>query len=308
MEEVTDIIQNRVQVYVNPEGGNEVRKNCIKTGILSFALILLSACATTENGGMTERGSDLGLPEGQSFSASAETMPEETVLGISPGTVSESVRESNGVEPTHDQERGSQETLSEKDSQANGELVSWEGEVSESEISLAAYQKTVEESSAGMVFSLINLDGDEIPELVAGDRGNDRYFIYTIKDGTVFCLVDSMTTVELTYFEGRGIIAAFARWNGGGDEGGYGWQYYQTSAEETLTDEDIPVLSYSYNAVYDEEGVYTGKGVTDYFSIGQETDESAYNEILETLGITEDEGRPCLENAVVAEEMMVILR
>lgn len=293
----------------NPERGNEVRKNRIKTGILSLALILLSACATTENGGMTEREPDLGLPERQLFSASAETMLEETVSDISQGTVSESGGENNRVEPTPDQKNRSQETLSEKDSRANGELVSSEeGEAPEPEISLAVYQKTVEESSTGMVFSLINLDGDEIPELVAGDRGNDRYFIYTIKDGTVFCLVDSMTTVELTYFEGSGIIAAFARWNGGGDEGGYGRQYYQTSAEKTLTDEDIPILSYSYNAVYDEAGVYTGKGVTDYFSIGQGTDESAYNGILETLGITEDKDRLCLENAVVAEEMLDILR
>ena len=286
-----------------------MRKNRLKTGILSLALILVSACATPENGGMTERELDLEPIEIQSFSVSAETMPEKTVSAISQETVSESSGESNRVETTPDQEKGSQETLSEKDSQVDGELVSSEeGEVSESEISLAAYQKTIEESNTGMVFSLINLDGDEIPELVAGDRGNDRYFIYTIKDGTVFCLVDSMTTAELTYFEGSGIIAAFARWNGGGDEGGYGQQYYQTSAEKTLTDGDIPILSYSYNAVYDEEGVYTGKGATDYFCMEQETDESAYNEILETLGITKDDGRLCLENAVVAEEMLDILR
>ncbi|MDE5588388.1 MAG: hypothetical protein K2J60_04495 [Acetatifactor sp.] len=278
-----------------------MRKNCIKAGILSLALFLLSACAAPENGGITEWEPDLGLPEGQSFSASAETMPEETV--------SESGGESSRVEPNSDQTVGGQEKLPERESRIGDELVSSEeGEVSEPEISLTAYQKVVEESNTGMVFSLINLDGDEIPELVAGDRGNDRYFIYTIKDGTVFCLVDSMTTAELTYYEGSGIIAAFARWNGGGDEGGYGRQYYQTSSGKTLTDEDIPVLSYSYNAVYDEEGVYTGKGAADYFSMGQETDESAYNEILEMLGITEDEGRLCLENAVAAEEMPDILR
>lgn len=286
-----------------------MRKNRIKTGILSLALILLSACADFENGGMMEKGSDSQLLEGQSFSTNLETTTDETVSDISQGMVTGSSGESSRTESISNQTAGEQEKLPEGESQIGGELASSEeGEVSEPEISLAAYQKTVEESNAGMVFSLINLDGDEIPELVAGDRGNDRYFIYTIKDGTVFCLVDSMTTVELTYFDGTGIIAAFARWNGGGDEGGYGRQYYQTSAEKTLTDEDIPILSYSYNAVYDEEGVYTGKGVTDYFSIGQETDESAYNEILETLGITENDGRLCLENAVVAEEMLDILR
>lgn len=42
--------------------------------------------------------------------------------------------------------------------------------------------------------------------------------------------------------------------------------------------------------------------------MGQETDESAYNEILEMLRITENGGRLCLENAVSAEEMLDILR
>lgn len=183
-----------------------------------------------------------------------------------------------------------------------------EGNVSQTGVSFAAYREVVEQNNTGMFFSLINLNGDEIPELVMGDRGNDRYSIYTIKDGVAICLVDSMTTVELTYFEGSGIIAAFARWNGGGDEGGYGRQYYQTSVDRTLTDEDIPILSYSYNAIYDQEGVYTGKGDTDYFYMGQETDEASYNEILETLRITENGGRPCMENAVSEEEMLDTLR
>lgn len=252
-----------------------MRKNCIRTGILCLMLFFLSACSDYENDGMMEKESDSQLLEGQSFSISSETMSEETVSDISQGAMMGSSEESNRTEP---------------------------------EISLAAYRKTVEESGAEMVFSLINLDGDELPELVAGDRGNDRYSIYMIKAGTVFCLVDSLTTTELTYFEGSGIIAAFASWNGGGDEGGYGRQYYQTTADQTLTDGDIPLLSYSYNAVYDEEGNYTGKGVTEYFYREQETEESSYGEILKTLGVTEDGGRLCLENAVFAEEMLNILR
>lgn len=289
-----------------------MRKNGIKTGILSLALILLSACAEIENGGMMEKESDL-LPEGQSFSANAEPISEETVSDISQGTESESSGENSGesnrTEPGSDQTAEVQEKLPERDSQIGGESApSEEGYVSEPENPLAAYRKTVEESDAGTVFSLINLDGDEIPELVAGDRGNDRYSVYTIKDGTVFCLVDSMTTAELTYFEGSGVIAAFASWNGGGDEGGYGRQYYQTSAEKTLADGDIPLLSYSYNAVYDEEGIYTGNGVTEYFYMGQEADEKSYDEIRKTLGLTEDGGRLCLKNALLKEEILNILR
>jgi len=294
----------------NPKGSNEVRKNRIRTGILSLALILLSACTAPGNGGLAEQESDAALPGGQPFNAVSETMPEETLSDISQGTMSESGGESNRAEPAPAQGTGTQEALPEKDSQVNGgELAPSEEEyVSGSEISLAPYQKTVEESDAGMVFSLIDLDGDKIPELAAGDRGNDRYSIYTIKDGAVFCLVNSMTTAELTYFEGSGIIAAFESWNGGGDEGGYGRQYYQTSADKELTDDDIPLLSYSYNAVYDEEGTYTGKGATDYFYMGQETDESTYFEILKMLGIADEGGRLCLENAVLAEDMLNILK
>ena len=65
--------------------------------------------------------------------------------------------------------------------------------------------------------------------------------------------------------------------------GGYGRQFYQIGADQTLTDGDPPLLSYSYNAVYDEEGTYTGKGVTEYFYGGQEIDESSYDEMLDIL-------------------------
>lgn len=281
-----------------------MKKNRIRAGILVSALILLSACATTENSGMPEQSPDLGLSEWQSFSADSETISEETVSGVNQETASES-----GGESDRSESGLNQETLCEQDSKVGGEWVySEKEESSEPEISLAAYRGMVERSETSIVFSLINLDGDEIPELVAGDRGNDRYSIYTIKDGTVFCLVDSMTTTELTYFESSGIIAAFASWNGGGDEGGYGRQYYQTSVDQTLTDGTIPLLSYSYNAVYDEEGAYTGSGLTEYFYMGNETDGPSYNEVWKTLGIVENGDRLCLENAVVAEEMLDILR
>ena len=300
------------------KGSSEMRKSSIRTGILSLMLIFLSACADFENGGTMGKDSDLQLPEGQPLSANAETMPEETVSDINQGTMpeetvsdisQETMMESNKTEPVTDQTAEAEEKPPEENSLIDAEPVySEEGNGAETENSLAAYRKTVEESGEGMVFSLINLDGDELPELVAGDRGNDEYSIYMIKDGTVFCLVDSMTTTELTYFEGSGIIAAFARWNGGGDEGGYGRQFYQTGADQTLTDEALPLLSYSYNAVYNEEGIYTGKGVTEYFYGEQEIDESSYDEMWKKLGITEDSSKLCLENAVFAEEMLDILR
>lgn len=285
-----------------------MRKNRIKTGILGLAFILLSACAAADSNGVAGRESNLGLAEEYLIRASSEIISEETASDLSQGLMSESKGDGNEEESFLSQETELQETISNKESQTDDGLVSSEERnVSQTGGPFAAYREVVEQNDMGMVFSLINLDGDENFELAVGDRGNDRYSIYTIKDGMAFCLVDFMTTAELTYFEGSGIIAAFASWNGGGDEGGYGRHFYRTSVDKTLTDEDTPLLSYSYNAIYDEEGVYTGKGTTDYFYMGQETDESEYNEILETLQITEDGGRLCLENAVSAEEMLDIL-
>lgn len=157
------------------------------------------------------------------------------------------------------------------------------------------------------VFSLIYLDGDDIPELVVLDREFDSYSIYTFKDGALFCMLDLMTAVEMNYFERSGTFYSFARWNGGGDEGGYGRSYFQVSAEKTITEETGAVLNDAYNALYDEDGNFTGQGVTDYYYMGELTDEAAYRELLGSLGVTEDGGRPCAENAVGEEEMLAQL-
>ncbi|MCM1191109.1 MAG: hypothetical protein NC123_03235 [Butyrivibrio sp.] len=164
----------------------------------------------------------------------------------------------------------------------------------------AVYEQIVRESTDATAFSLIYLDDDDIPELVAGDRGNDVYSVYTARDGRAVCLINSLSTVEFTYYERKGVIAVFDRWNGGGDEGGYGWTYYH----ETIADGFMPVLGYTYNAVYDENGVYTGEGVTQYFYMGDEVDMAMYDKTLESWGIAEEISMPCLENAVSAEEML----
>ncbi|MDE5818349.1 MAG: hypothetical protein K2I07_03380 [Lachnospiraceae bacterium] len=170
------------------------------------------------------------------------------------------------------------------------------------------YQQAVGDSvGEAKVFSLIYLDNDDIPELVVLDREFDSYSIYTVKDGTLFCMLDRMTTVEMNYFERSGTFYSFARWNGGGDEGGYGRSYFQVSAEKTITEETGAVLNDAYNALYDEDGSFTGQGVTDYYYMGELTDETTYRELLGSLGVTEDGGRPCAENAVGKEEMLAQL-
>ena len=156
-------------------------------------------------------------------------------------------------------------------------------------------------------YSLIYLDGDNIPELVVHDRGNDSYSIYTVKDQALFCMADSLSTVELTYFERCGVIASFSRWNGGGDEGGYGSSYDQVSRDRTLTNDDEAVLSYSYNATYNDEGKYTGTGVTKYFYMGQEIEEAEYREKLASLGIAEGEDQLCMEGICDKDEIIALL-
>lgn len=164
-----------------------------------------------------------------------------------------------------------------------------------------------EKEGDGLLFSLIYLDDDDIPELVVCDRGYDAYSVYTIKDGGAFCLMDSMTTVEMVYFERRGVVSQFARWNGGGEEGGYGWYYYQVSGDKTFMNGDLPTLHYSYDAVYDEQGNWTGEGVTKYYQLDQEIDETAYQQLMKDLEIVEGNGRSCTASAFGKKEMMELL-
>lgn len=138
-------------------------------------------------------------------------------------------------------------------------------------------------------FSLIYLDDDDIPELVIFDGYSSKYSIYTIKDGDIKCLVDSMITVEMTYYERKNIISTFYRWNGGGDEGGYSREYYQMGQYfEVLTDDYTPSLQIIYNAVYNENGEWSGTGITNYYEKGKEIDEVTYNQIIAEFNIAQD--------------------
>lgn len=168
------------------------------------------------------------------------------------------------------------------------------------------YKQIITEKEGDAVyFSLIYLDEDDIPELAVCDRGYGTYSIYTVKDGGAFCMVDAMATVEMGYFERSGIVSTFARWNGGGDEGGYGWYYYQVSTDKAIVDGDLPVLHDTYDAVYDEGGKWTGTGITKYFYMDQEIDESAYQQKQKELGIKEGNGISV--NGIEKKEILNIL-
>ena len=118
---------------------------------------------------------------------------------------------------------------------------------------IQAYSPTITDCAIeDAEFSLIYLDDDAVPELVILDRYHNRYSIYTIKDGSAVCLVDYITTVEMTYYERRGVISAFYRWNGGGDEGGYASEYYQLGQHsKVLTDDWTPDFPFTYQAADD---------------------------------------------------------
>ena len=114
--------------------------------------------------------------------------------------------------------------------------------LSEHKINIQAYLPVIANIDIeDAAFSLIFLDSDTIPELVVLDRYLDQYSVYTIKKDSAICLIDSLTTVEMSYFEKENIISAFFRWNGGGDEGGYANRYYQLDQySEPLTDDFVP--------------------------------------------------------------------
>ena len=248
-------------------------------GILSMTAIMLSACGTkneAEAVDLTE--TDEGMPVEEEVDAGAEA--------DTPSAVEENAEEVS----TSDME---------------------ETEIPEENAPTGDYHEVYEwivekEEGDNPYFSLIYLDEDDIPELVAWDHDYINRSVYTVKDDMVFCLIDSMSTVG--YFEYSGIIAAFESWNGGGDEGGYGWSYYQISGDKTLTNDDEPILSYEYNAVNDEEGNWTGEGVTQYYHLGQEIDEETYRQMADELGIAEECREGFWHDSHEKPEMLVYLK
>ena len=269
-------------------------------GILAV-MLLLSACGLTEGKTPQVLGpEDIGeIVDGAGGNTPSGENGQESTPVTSEGTTGDGTteRDTSQTPDTGGEPGGETETQPLASGEGNGY----------DEI----YRQAVTEyAGEAVVFALIYLDNDDIPELVVLDRGYDRCSIYTVKDNTLFCIFgmsDSLTVAELSYFERSGILCAFARWNGGGAEGGYGCSYSQVSADSTITADTIPVLHDTYNAVYNDEGVYTGTGVINYYHMEQEIDEAAYKEMESSLGIVEGEGRLCAENAVDGETLLSLL-
>lgn len=169
------------------------------------------------------------------------------------------------------------------------------------------YQAVADSIGDVRVYSLVYLDDDEIPELVMLNREFDFYSVYTVKDGELFCMVDSVAAVEMVYYERTGMFYEFARFNGGGDEGDYGRFFWQVSADETITEETPCLMQDEYHALYTQDGVFSGNGEYLYLYQKEYVDEGTYKELLRDFGVTEDGGRLFTENAVGKEEMLALL-
>ncbi len=172
--------------------------------------------------------------------------------------------------------------------------------LSEHEVNIQAYLPIVVNNDIeDATFSLIFLDNDTIPELVVLDRYWDSYSVYTIKNNSAVCIIDSITTVEMSYFEKQNIISTFFRWNGGGDEGGYANRYYQLEQySEPLTDDFTPSFEFTYSAVYDINGEWTGEGIKEYYKKGEKIDETTYNRIFIDFNISENEDVSCFSENI----------
>ena len=218
----------------------------------------------------------------------------------------------DGTEKTTEAKAATPEPATENEEEKNPNVEANQAENTQNDNISATYRdvykkKIADMSEDGVVYAFPYLDDDDVPELAVIDNGYGTYSIYTMKEDALFCMVDAMSTTEMTYFERSGSIALFASWNGGGDEGGYGLSYYQVSKDKTLTNEEQPVLNVTYNAIYDEEGVYTGEGVTNYYDRGEETDEATFQERLADLRITENSKTIGAEDALSKEEALQFL-
>lgn len=189
------------------------------------------------------------------------------------------------------------EAFAENDiSNENVSTASIKREIEKSKIDISAYislidgfeQSEAENNDQGYRYGLIYFDKDDIQELFVWKDAYSSISVYTIDNsGKVICLVDNMRSEFPSYYERKGIIEKWSRWNGGGDEGSYAGDYYVITVEAPYTDARKPDFGYEYNASYDEDGKWTGTGKTEYFSKGELITEDEYEKIFEAYQISE---------------------
>lgn len=68
---------------------------------------------------------------------------------------------------------------------------------------------------------------------------------------------------------------------------------YLDQYSEPLTDDFVPSFEFTYNAVYDINGEWTGEGITEYYKKGERIDETAYNQIFVDFNISQNDAVSC---------------
>lgn len=161
------------------------------------------------------------------------------------------------------------------------------------------YAQIINEAADGVDVAFISLNDDDIPELVLRVPEDEAYFVYTVRDGERFCLVDSMRVWKLVYYARTGIIAHFENF---GER-----SYYQVLPDRTMTNDTKPTLTYN-GYVYDENDQGTGefRGTCTYQ--GEEGDEAVYETVCEEWGINDmEEKELCMEDGIEKEDAILLL-
>lgn len=160
--------------------------------------------------------------------------------------------------------------------------------ITKSKEDISAYLSLLDMQEESLLthYALVYIDNNDKQELVIGK--DDFINVYSIStDGVIACLVSNLNSVSSSYYERKGVIEEWIRFDGGGDDGSYAGYYYVITEDNPYDEDRKPDFGYEYNAVYDEDGNWTETGITDYYSDGNKVSEVIYKEIFEQHQISE---------------------
>ncbi len=142
------------------------------------------------------------------------------------------------------------------------------------------------DNQANQYYALILFDNDNKPELAVSE--DDYLSVYSIdEEGVIHTLISGLYSIAPAYYERKGIVEEWSRWNGGGDEGSYASSYYIVTKTNPYEEGRTSDFGYEYNAVYDEDGNWTGTGIISYNENGSSITEEEYKVIFERYQISE---------------------
>ena len=253
-------------------------------GISAIILLLLVGCLSfaTLKASRVEEDSDTKVQESIGEKTKEKIVTDRPDILPEEDSKEEKVIEEDAIKEEMPQEVLNENGINEEivDEETEHETISVEVEDNILALMQQVYLPIVESAEETDEFAFIFFDSDAIPELlVDSDR---QYAIYTIKDEAAYCMVQKNTSVAEEIYEGRGLVSSFARWRGGGDEGSYAVYFYQTGIDmNPIVDDCEATLYFTYDAIYDEEGKYTGDAVKKCYYLGEEVQEKTYEQVIE---------------------------